>query len=265
MSWWGKLLGGTFGFMLGGPIGALVFAALGHSFDKGLELVDEDSGLPRGSQERVQTAFFTASFSVMGAICKADGRVTEDEIELARQVMGQMQLSEEQKKAAIKLFGEGKKPGFPLEDVLQQFRRELGFRTNLLQMFMEIQLYAAYADGVMHGEELKLLHKVCKLTGFPRRQFERLDAGIRAQFHHQESGARGKQNEISLSDAYDVLGVSRKASDAEVKRAYRRLLSQHHPDKLVSKGLPEEMIKIATDRTHEIRTAYERIRNDRNF
>ena len=264
MSWWGKVLGGTFGFMLGGPIGALVFAALGHSFDRGLELADDDGMFPRGSQERVQTVFFTASFSVMGAICKADGRVTEDEIELARQVMGQMQLSEEQRKAAIKLFDEGKKPGFPLDEVLQQFRRELGFRTNLLQMFMEIQLYAAYADGVMHAGELKLLRHVCQVLGFPRSQFEKLDAGIRAQFHHQgDSG--GRQGEISLSDAYDVLGISKKASDAEVKRAYRRLLSQHHPDKLVSKGLPEEMIKIATDRTHEIRTAYEKIKKERGF
>ena len=265
MSWWGKLLGGTFGFMLGGPIGALVFAALGHSFDRGLELADEEGMLPRGSQERVQTAFFTASFSVMGAICKADGRVSEDEIELAKQVMGQMQLSAEQRQAAMKLFGEGKKADFPLTDVLRQLKRELGFRTNLLQMFMEIQLYAAYADGVMHSEELKLLHRVCEVLAFPRSHFERLDAGIRAQFHHQESGAGGNRNEISLSDAYDVLGVSKKASDAEVKRAYRRLLSQHHPDKLVSKGLPEEMIKIATDRTHEIRTAYEKIKQHRKF
>lgn len=261
MSWWGKVLGGAFGFMLGGPIGALLGTVLGHNFDKGLKLTDEHGEIPRGRQERVQTAFFTASFSVMGAVCKADGRVSPDEIALARQVMGQMQLSPEQKKAAMALFREGKKPGFPLVDVLEQLKREIGFRPNLQRMFIEIQLYAAYADGVMHRDERALLRQVCDVLAFPQREFERLEAGIRAQFHHREA-SRG---DISTSDAYAVLGIEKSTSNAEIKKAYRRLLSQHHPDKLVSKGLPEEMIKIATDRTHEIRTAYEKIKKERNF
>ena len=265
MSWWGKLLGGTFGFMLGGPLGALLGAALGHNFDKGLNISDEMAGFQRGNQQRIQTAFFTASFYVMGAVCKADGQVSEDEIALARQVMGQMQLTSEQKKAAIALFNEGKKDDFPLAEVLQQLKQEIGFRPNLQRMFVEIQLYAAYADGVMHADEFRLLRKVCEVLRFPRQEFDQLDAAIRAQFHHQRTGQAGKPAGISLKDAYAVLNVSKNASDAEIKRAYRRLLSQHHPDKLVSKGLPEEMMKIATDRTHEIRTAYERIKEERNF
>jgi DnaJ like chaperone protein len=250
MSWWGKLLGGTFGFMLGGPLGALMGAALGHNFDKGLKMSDEAGGFQRGDQQRVQTAFFTASFSVMGAVCKADGRVSADEIAIARQVMGQMQLSPEQKKAAMALFNQGKKDDFPLVDVIQQLKREIGFRPNLQRMFIEIQLYAAYADGLMHKDELRLLRQVCEILRFPQREFQQIDAAIRAQFHHQSSGHGGKPAGISLKDAYAILNISKSATDAEVKRAYRRLLSQHHPDKLVSKGLPEEMMKIATDRTH---------------
>lgn len=265
MSWWGKVLGGTFGFMLGGPLGALLGVAFGHNFDKGLNISDELGGFQRGDQQRIQTAFFTGTFSVMGAVCKADGQVSEDEIDLAKQVMGQMQLSPEQSKAAIALFNEGKKDDFPLLEVLQQLKREIGFKPNLQRMFMEIQLYAAYADGVMHADELKLLRQVCDALRFPRREFELLDKAIRAQFHHQGAGSKGREAQISAKDAYAVLNVSKKSSDAEVKRAYRRLLSQHHPDKLVSKGLPEEMIKIATDRTHEIRTAYEKIKSDRGF
>lgn len=265
MSWWGKLLGGTFGFMLGGPLGALLGAALGHNFDKGLQISGEMGGFQHGDQQRVQTAFFTASFSVMGAICKADGQVSEDEIAITRQVMAQMQLSAAQKKAAIALFNEGKKDDFPLQDVLQQLKREIGFRPNLQRMFVEIQLYAAYADGVMHPQELRLLEKVCEILRFSRLEFKQLDAAIRAQFHHQGSTLSGKSSSISLKDAYAVLNVSNKTDDAEIKRAYRRLLSQHHPDKLVSKGLPEEMMKIATDRTHEIRQAYEKIKEERDF
>ncbi|MFT5131586.1 MAG: DnaJ like chaperone protein [Gammaproteobacteria bacterium] len=265
MSWWGKLLGGTFGFMLGGPLGAVLGAALGHNFDKGLNLSEELGGPHRGDQQRIQTAFFTASFSVMGAVCKADGQVSDDEIAIAKQVMGQMQLSAEQKKAAVALFNEGKKESFPLQDILQQLKREIGFRPNLQRMFLEIQLYAAYADGLMHPEELKLLHKVCEILRVSRREFEQLDAAIRAQFHHQSSNLADKSSGLNLKDAYALLNIASDASDAEVKRAYRRLISQHHPDKLVSKGLPEEMMKIATDRTHEIRQAYEKIKDERDF
>ena len=265
MSWWGKLLGGTFGFMLGGPLGALMGAALGHNFDKGLHISDEMGGFQRGDQQRVQTAFFTASFSVMGAVCKADGQVSEDEIAIAKQVMGQMQLTPEQKKAAMALFNQGKKSDFPLVEVIQQLKSEIGFRPNLQRMFLEIQLYAAYADGVMHADELKLLKQVCEILRFPQKEFQQLNAAIRAQFHHQGSAKAGKPADISLKDAYATLNVSKDASDAEVKRAYRRLLSQHHPDKLVSKGLPEEMMKIATDRTHEIRQAYEKIKDTRGI
>ncbi len=265
MSWWGKLLGGTFGFVLGGPLGALLGAALGHNFDKGLHGLDDMGGFQRGNQQRVQTAFFTASFSVMGAVCKADGQVSTDEIAIAKQVMDQMQLSPEQKKAAIALFNEGKKDDFPLLDVLQQLKKEIGFRSNLQRMFLEIQLYAAYADGVIHPKELKLLEKVCEILRFPQQEFSQLDAAIRAQFHHQGGQRAGQAAGISLQDAYAILNVSGESDDAEVKRAYRRLLSQHHPDKLVSRGLPEEMIKIATDRTHEIRQAYEKIKKERHF
>ncbi len=264
MSWWGKILGGTFGFMIGGPIGALLGAALGHNFDKGLQLEGGTGGFDPGSQERVQTVFFTASFSVMGAICKADGQVTKDEIEIARQVMGQMQLSSAQRKAAMALFSEGKQDDFPLVEVLEQLRREIGPRHNLKRMFLEIQLYAAFADGSVHKQERALLLKACSILRISQHEFTQLEEAIGAQFHHQK-GASGHSTALSLDDAYALLNVKESDSNAEIKKAYRRLLSQHHPDKLVSKGLPEEMMKIATDRTHEIRQAYERIKEERNF
>ncbi len=102
MSWWGKIIGGYIGFVLGGPIGALLGAVLGHNLDKDLEGFSS-AGPGIGHQQRAQAAFFTVTFSVMGQICKADGRVTPDEINLARMIMSQMDLSPEQKKAAIAL------------------------------------------------------------------------------------------------------------------------------------------------------------------
>ena len=265
MSWWGKLIGGAFGYMLGGPLGALLGAALGHQFDHGLGSVLKDQAFNAGTTERIQTAFFTATFSVMGHLAKADGRVSENEISLARQVMAQMQLNHEQERAAQRLFNEGKQADFPLNDVLEQFRSECGRRLNLIQMFLEIQIATAMADGSIHPYERELLYKISDLLNFPRRVFEQLLSMVQAQRQYSQGGGVRQPTRASLEDAYKVLGLTSSATDAEVKKAYRRQMNQHHPDKLVSKGLPEEMINIAKEKTQEIKAAYDQIKEARGM
>ncbi len=266
MNWWGKLIGGAFGFMLGGPLGALLGGVLGHNFDRGLDRV-LGSGPGAHSQERRQLAFFTATFAVMGRVAKADGRVSEDEIGMARQVMAQMRLTEEQRQAAIKLFNEGKQPDFPLDDVLDQFRRECRGTLMLMQMFLEIQILTALADGALAPQEHKLLLYVCERLGVPQRVFEQLVAMVRAQqqYAHQGGAGPAQPRGPRLGDAYAVLGVSESAGDDEVKKAYRKLMSQHHPDKLVAKGLPEEMMEMAKRKTQEIQAAYEQVKRARGM
>ena len=264
MNWWGKLIGGAFGFILGGPIGALFGAAIGHNFDVGMQHQGAPAQTKWGRQERVQTAFFTATFSIMGYLCKADGRVSEEEIAIARQVMAQMDLNAEQRQAAMALFREGKKESFPAADVLHQLRSEIGYHPNLQRMFIEIQMYAAYADGVLHPAEKRVLQNICSIFGFSRHDFDVLAATIGGEVHHR-SARHARTAGISLKDGYAVLGLAADATDAEVKKSYRRLMNQHHPDKLVSRGLPEEMIKVAEQRTHEIRQAYEKIKQARKF
>ena len=257
MPWWGTLLGGTLGFMFGGPLGALLGAALGRNFDRGIKLTDEHGAFGAGQQERVQAAFFTATFSVMGHIAKADGKVTADEISATEAIMGQMQLNDLQRKAAIRLFNEGKKDSFPLHDVLMQFRRECMRRRNLVQMFLEIQIATAMADGHMHASEKRILYTIGEELGFDRSEVEHL-------FSFSGRGtSSGGTRQAPLSSAYQVLGIEKTASDAEVKKAYRRMMSQHHPDKLIAKGLPEEMIKLATEKTQKIKAAYEQIMDSR--
>ncbi len=249
MSWFGKLFGGGFGFMLGGPLGALLGAALGHGLDSKVKRF-------RGRQ-RVQTAFFTATFSVMGHLAKADGRVSENEIQMARTLMEQMKLNPTLKKMAIRLFNEGKADEFPLDEVLDQLKRECLSRHDLMRVFLEIQLQASYADGSLDQAEKKILLHICDRLGFSRAEFDQMEAMLRS------GGRGGRGGSMLLDDAYKILDVSKNASDAEVKKAYRKLTSQHHPDKLVAKGLPEEMMKIAADKTHEIRTAFEVIKKER--
>ena len=263
MSWWGKLVGGAFGFMLGGPLGAILGAALGHNFDKGLSGLSED-GLDPGEQQRVQMAFFTATFSVMGAVAKADGRVSPEEIRLAEVVMREMDLDAEMQKTAKRLFSEGKQADFPLDDVLEQFRYECHRRQTLIQMFLEIQLQAAYADGSLDQAESSLLKHICRQLGIPEFVFRQIERRIKAERHHTGT-SRAASGEISLKDSYAILNVNAQTSDREVKKAYRRLISQHHPDKLVAKGLPEEMMKIASQKTHEIKQAYEKIKQHRGM
>ncbi|MES9943857.1 co-chaperone DjlA [Candidatus Thiodiazotropha sp. CDECU1] len=269
MSWWGKLVGGAFGFVLGGPLGAVLGAALGHRFDKGLQgLPDDQVSWGPGDQERVQTAFFTATFSVLGHLAKADGRVSPDEIKLAEALMAQMSLSSEMRKTAIHLFNEGKAEDFPLDDVVEQFRLECHRRQTLIQMFLEIQIQAAYADKRMDSAEESLLLHICSLLNISEFTFRRLERMIRAQSHYAGTGgdrAPSRAQGPTLEDAYDVLNVTPAATDKEVKRAYRRLMSQHHPDKLVSKGLPEEMMKMAAQKTDEIKKAYERVKEARGM
>lgn len=261
MSWWGTLAGGAFGYMLGGPLGAVLGAALGRKFDRGATGDFERSEeLPRGHQFRIQAAFFTAVFSVMGRLSKADGRVTKDEIRAAAGIMDNMELSAEQREAARALFNEGKAPDFDLATVLAQFRREIGRRASLQRMFMEILCFAAAADGVLHNAERRLLREVCDEIGFARDELDAILEAAVAELRHHRSGGR-----ISLDGAYAVLNVRETAGDEEIKKAYRRLLSRHHPDKLAAQGLPDEMMKTAAQRTHEIRQAYERIRERRGF
>jgi DnaJ like chaperone protein len=256
MAWWGTFIGGTLGFVFGGPLGALIGAAVGGNFDRGLRMsgqFDQIAGAGRGDQERVQAAFFTTTFSVMGHVAKADGHVSTQEISAAKNIMTQMQLSAEQRKAAIRFFDQGKLDNFPLVEILQQFKKECHGRRNLIQMFVEIQIATARADGKVDASEKRILYTIGEILGFTHSQIDHL-------FNMENASGASTSGGLTLTQAYKILGVSKGSSEAEIKKAYRRLMSQHHPDKLVSKGLPDEMIQLATEKTQEIRKAYDLIK-----
>jgi DnaJ like chaperone protein len=276
MSWFGKFVGGAFGFMLAGPLGALLGASLGHQFDLGLIRLESHEPLKPGDQHRVQMAFFTAMFSVMGHLAKADGRVSPEEISLANRIMDQMSISGEMRTTAINLFQQGKSVDFPLDEVLAQFYQECHRRTDLIRMFLEILIQEALADGAMDSKEERLLLHICGRLRVSQFDFERLKIRVQAQqrFQQHDYGHQSRRNhyqrqqpyrrnQSSLQDAYEVLGLSPSAGDDEVKKAYRRLMSQNHPDKLVAKGLPEEMMKLAKEKTQKITKAYETIQEAR--
>lgn len=265
MGWMGKVMGGVLGALAGGPLGAALGATLGHGLDRGLDRLRRQAQLPPGQQARIQSAFFTATFTTLGHLAKADGRVSEAEIAMAERLMDQMQLSPEMRRAAITLFRQGKAAGFDLPGVIEGFRRECQDRRLLTQMFLQVQLQAAWLDGEPSAAQRRVLEQIRAGLHIPPMLFRQLEALVRlqAQFAGAAGAAGGgriaEARGPSLSAAYALLGVTPQDPDAVVTKAYRRLLSQNHPDKLVSKGLPEEMMQLATRRTHEIRQAYETI------
>ena len=135
-----------------------------------------------------------------------------------------------------------------------------------MRMFIELQVQAAYADGDLHPAEEQLLLKLCQMLGFHESVFRQIEALVQFSMglgdgHYeggqQHSGNRATGSVASKAAAYAILEVTPQHSQADIKKAYRRLMSQHHPDKLVSKGLPEEMMKLATEKTQKIREAYD--------
>ena len=186
MSWWGKVLGGTVGFWLGGPIGAIIGAALGH----GMVDRSDTQTLRLDNTERRQTAFFSATFAVMGHMAKSDGRVSPDEIALANRVMERLDLVPHMREFARHLFSQGKRPDFPLEEVLAQLSREARSR-DLMRMFLEIQVFAAYADGRMHPAERRILERICAHLGFDAAIYQSLcdtSAGFPCSAKHERDG-----------------------------------------------------------------------------
>jgi DnaJ like chaperone protein len=129
-------------------------------------------------------------------------------------------------------------------------------------MFINIQLQAAFSDGSFAISEERLLIHICSRLRLSRFEFERLKIQLQAQQRFHTGSSSNIQKNLqkqNLQDAYSILGLSPSASKDEVKNAYRRLMSQNHPDKLVAKGLPEEMMLLAKEKTQKIRKAYETI------
>ncbi len=268
MNYWGKVAGGLIGWVAGGPVGAALGMFLGHQFDRGfqIQMGEQAYRAEYGDPRLIQTTFFHATFSIMGHIAKADGRVSEDEIRAARAVMYHMHLTPEQVKSAIALFTEGKRSDFALDQTLLQFRRDVHQRHDLFRAFVEIQMQAALASGKLHRVERDVLWRICRNLGISRVELAQIEALVRAQRGFGRGrGAAKRSHQGSLGDAYKVLGVERNATDKEVKTAYRRLINQHHPDKLVAKGLPESMLSTAKEKTREINSAYDTVKESRGM
>ena len=283
----GKIAGLLIGTLLFRHVGALIGLYLGHLFDNALKRTAArqkvDDWLQ--SDDSKQAIFFYSTFSVMGYVAKSSGRVTAEHIEIASKLMTEMRLDERQKEEAKDAFREGKLPGFPLKKKLDLFKRHFSGRRDLAQFFVELQIQTAYSDSVLEPDEYQVLLKIAKQLGFDKRVLNQMiamwEAEMRFQAFKQEKYEQHKKydrhgeqkrqraeqqsNNDKLLDAYAILGVSQRDSARDIKRAYKRLMAQNHPDKLVAKGLPPEMMEVAKRKTQDIQYAYEIVKKERNL
>lgn len=258
----GLILGGFRGMVIGALIGVIARFVLAAGIRHGLQ--------------GTQTDFLDATFAVMGALSKADGVVSHDEIQAARRMFDMLRLSGEQRERAKDAFNRGKAPDFDLDAEVDRLRGAMNFgRAPLLRLFLQLQCMAISADGRVHPEEHAMLVHIARRLGLTERDVAQLEALLRAGM----AGSAGRAGagpgggygpssvpaQSRLDDAYTALGLSEKAADAEVKRAYRRLVSENHPDKLASRGMPDSMREVAEERTRELNVAYELIKEARGF
>ncbi|MBW8192305.1 co-chaperone DjlA [Neiella marina] len=264
----GKLLGFIFGFMFGHIIGAVAGLWIGHMFDKGMAREFTQRGGFGGmfNQDRSSLTnhmlFLHCTYAVMGHIAKASGQVTQADIAIANSLMDRMGLEGERRREMQEAHREGRLAGFPLRQNLREFKEACFGRHDVMQVFLEIQLQAAFADGELHTREQRILYTIADELGFARASLDQLFSMWQAEhgFRQHAHGKHQPNAQQQLAQAYQILGMSQDADFAAVKKAYRKLMAQHHPDKLMAKGVPKEALELAKEKTQDIQAAYELIK-----
>ncbi len=252
MSWISTLLAGSIGWMFGGPLGALAGVAIAHVYGKSRSARYAGRAGGRRSfsdyHDR-QSAYFVCMFTMLGKLSKVDGHVSKEEGDFLISFLDKNQLQGQTREFAIRLFNEGRDSKHSVEELARQFYEIAGNNKTLLSSFYDMLYALTLSDGVLHPNEKSSLES------------------IRAIFMLDESHQRAAEarNGVSLEEQYKVLGVAANASDSEVKEAYRKKALEFHPDRIASKGLPEEFKTFAQKRFQDIQGAWEHIRAERGL
>tara|TARA_R110002096_G_scaffold6206_10_gene28597 strand:+ start:6030 stop:6806 length:777 start_codon:yes stop_codon:yes gene_type:complete len=252
-------IGALVGLVAGGPLGALAGAFIAYVAGNALRRHVV------GELRVAQTDLVESIFSVMGAVCKADSVVTRDEINTVEHIFSLLHLSDAQRDEAKSAFANGKQARFDLDAAVDRFLQISRGRAPLVQLFLQLQVMAVAADGKVHPAEHAMLVRIARRLGLSERDVAQLEALLRATSGSRPGGTGGKPTQDRLTDAYAALGVSPDAAPADIKRAYRRLISKNHPDKLAARGLPESMRAVAEERSRELNAAYDLIKSSRGF
>ena len=242
MSFWKAGIGGMIGFTIGGPIGGILGAIIGS------KLSDQKQPRPTNNQQH-QVAFFTALFACFAKIAKADGKVTREEVDMVDLfIKDRFNFPQDQRGFAIEIFNHAKDDQNSFRDYAHQLASILSSNPSALIMFYELLFELSMADGYLDPAEEQLLFEAISIFNIDPNLFE---------INKKKFGG-------NITDAYAVLGVHEGMSFKEIKTAYQRKRKEFHPDTLLSKGLPEELLDKAKDKFIEIQSAFEEIENKKN-
>jgi DnaJ like chaperone protein len=264
MNYWGKLIGGIVGLATGRPLLALLGLFLGHQFDRGFA---DRFSVFRADGSRTITlpdGFARALFKVMGHIAKSDGRVTDDEIRAARALMHRLNMGPTQIRRAIVWFDEGKAAGFPLTETIRQLRAQYARRADLRSLYVRLLMEVSLSKNRLQRAERNILWNICKELDISRVELAQVEAMLRAQRGFRKS-PHGDIDADKVSRAYGMLGIDRSATNDEVKKAYRRLMNKHHPDKIAANNPDASILDEAERQTREIRSAYDLLKTRRSM
>jgi len=245
------------------PMGVLLGAALGWFIDSARRRLQAPS---------MDTSLVESLFAFAGALSKSDGRVSEPEIAATEALIARLRLDDAGRRLAIERFGIGKQAGFDVDGAIAGIRRWCHGRRDLAFIVLDLLLDLVHAEGALAQSKLALVRRLCAALGVGEHELAAL-AAMRGYTYARtgtgsgpRSGPRGagapppRPSEV---DPYAVLGIERGASERDIKHAYRRLMSQHHPDKLGD--VPDELKQRAEQRAREINAAYERIKAARGL
>ena len=262
MSWFGKIIGATIGFFLGGPMGLIAGAVFGHMIDRsasvdGSSYEDAESNRSNGyyfrntGYTRSQMVFFVGAFSMLAKLASADGSVSDGARRKINEFMvNDLKLTGQSYQYAQSIFNQALSQNATFENLADQFYENFKSSPQLLTMMIDIFYRVAMVDGRMSANEERLI-----------------DYAVRV-FHLAQSvheSIRRNYNVKGSSKAYATLGLTESATEAEIKKAYRKLILEYHPDTVAAKGMADEFKEYATKKFRERQEAYETICRERGI
>jgi len=262
MGWIGKLIGGAIGWVIGGPLGLIAGIAFGNLFDRAGHIsMDQGQAGPGGAfqsqsysrEQQSQMVFFVGAFSMLARLATVDGRLLPEEQKKVEEFIDQdLKLDAQSRNAAMRVFSAALSGGGTFTQFATQFYQNFSHEPALLELMIDIFYRVAIADGEINAAEEQLISQAARLFN--------ISSALLDSIRHRYTGGAGSPNR-----AYAVLGLDKEASNEDIKKAYRKLSIEFHPDTVASKGLPEEFTKFATDKFRAIQEAYDALKKERNI
>ena len=252
MSIWGKIVGGAAGFALGGPLGALLGGLAGHAVDRMRDSTEEaliterEGRQPESGPEK--SIAFTIGVIVLGAkMAKVDGAVTRDEVAAFKEVF---QVPPDEMRNVGRVFNQARRDARGFEPYARQLGRMFRDNPRVLEELIDGLFHIARADGAVHDAEIEYLHQVARHFGFSEAEWERI---------------RAANVGPAEDDPYVILGVTPDADEETLRRTHRQLVREHHPDRLIAQGLPEEFVDLANEKLARINRAWTEVKKRRGL